>query len=105
MKPYLNETAVIGLEALQDLEELASMDIVSVQLGVQGAPVDVESAPVNVQGAPVNVQRANVLSAAVDLNAPVNALGTAPENIQSAPSTGGTPESTFQSATVPVQGQ
>lgn len=105
VKPYLNETSVIALGALQDLEELASMDIISVQLSVQGAPVDVQSAP-------VNVQSGNVLSAPVDLNAPVNVLGTAPENIQSTPltveappSTGETPQSTFQSATVPVQGQ
>lgn len=103
MKPYLNETAVIALEALQDLEELAGMDIVSVQLSVQGAPV-------NVQGAPVNVQSANVHCAPVDLNAPVNVQGTAPENIapltaEAAPSTGDTPQATFQSAPAPVQGQ
>lgn len=107
VKPYLNETAVIALGALQDLEELADMDIISVPPSVQGAPADVQSAPVN------------VLSAPVDLNAPVNVQGTAPENIRSAPltaeavpvtfqsvpSTGEPTQSAFQSAPVSVQGQ
>ncbi|WOG93529.1 hypothetical protein DCAR_0312815 [Daucus carota subsp. sativus] len=127
VKPYLNETAVIALGALQDLEELASMDIISVPPSVQGAVKDVQSAPVNVEGAPLDVQSApmdvqsapvNVLSAPVDLNAPVNVSGPAPENIQSAPltaegapsafqsaPTGETTESAYQSAPVPVSGQ
>lgn len=54
VKPYLNETAVIALGALQDLEELADMDIISVPPSVQGAPADVQSAPVNVLSAPVD---------------------------------------------------
>ncbi|KAK1383992.1 H15 domain-containing protein [Heracleum sosnowskyi] len=80
VKPYLNETAVIALGALQDLEELASMDIISVQLSAQG------TAPENIQSAPLTAE-------------------AAPSTVQSVPSTGETPQSTFQSATIPVQGQ
>ncbi|XP_017245880.1 uncharacterized protein LOC108217560 [Daucus carota subsp. sativus] len=100
IQPYLHESAVTALGALQDLEDLANMELLSVPINSQTA--------VNVQGAPGD-----------DLNTPVNVKDVATENIQSLPLTGEdaqltfqgrqtdaeTAQVTFQSAAEPVQGQ
>lgn len=58
VKPYLNtETAVIAVGALQELEELASLDI-STPVTVQSAPLAVQSEPLTVQRAPLTDQSA-----------------------------------------------
>ncbi|KAK1404350.1 hypothetical protein POM88_003955 [Heracleum sosnowskyi] len=115
IRPRLNETEVRALGALQDLEDLTNMDILSVPVNAQSAPAYVQSAPVDDLNPLVNVQGAPV----ADLNAPVNVQDAATENIPGAPSTAedahltlqGTPSDaetaqlTFQSSAVPVQGQ
>lgn len=92
VKPYLNGSAVIALEALQDLEDLMNMDIISVPVNAQSAPAYARSAPVDDLNPPVKVQGAPV----DNLNAPVNVQDVATENIESVPSTSGDTQLTFQ---------
>ncbi|KAL8132545.1 uncharacterized protein LOC141712122 [Apium graveolens] len=109
IRPSVNQTEVTALGALQTLEDLTNMDLISVPVNAPSVAALVQKAPVdddmntmrNVQGAP-----------AADLNAPV-VQDAVTDTIQISPSTAEdthitdaeTAEVTLQSDAVPVQEQ